>query len=182
MMDRRRFLLGAATLAATSLATIPPFSDAEAANPIRIRMVNAHTNEKLDLPYRVGTSYSRQAIIFISDFMRDWRQERAVVMDPRLIDLLAYIQKKAGASEPITLLSGYRTRETNEMLRRYSSEVATRSFHMRGQAADIRIPGVSPLRIRDIAREIQVGGVGYYPSSNFVHVDTGPVRYWTPKG
>ena len=181
LMGRREFLLGAAATAIAA-ATVPVLftSEAEAATPISIRMLNAHTEEVIELPYRMGTRYSREAIIRISRFMQDWRQQRAVVMDPRLIDLLAYIQRSTGASHPITLLSGYRTRETNELLRRHSSEVAVRSFHIAGKAADIRITGVPTSQIRDLARGVRVGGVGFYQSSNFVHVDTGPLRYWTP--
>ena len=111
--------------------------------------------------------------------MRDFRTGEVFPMDPHVVDILAIIHNKMNVNEPYQVLSGYRSPKTNAMLKRNTRGVASNSFHMYGQAVDVRIPGYSTKKLRNVAREIQAGGVGYYPRSNFVHVDTGKVRSWT---
>jgi uncharacterized protein YcbK (DUF882 family) len=96
-----------------------------------------------------------------------------------LIDTLARIQSDCNCAEGLQILSGYRSPKTNKMLRRNGNGVAKKSYHLKGQAADIRVPGSSLSKVRNTARALRVGGVGYYPRSGFIHVDTGDVRSWT---
>ena len=115
----------------------------------------------------------------INHIMRDHYNGDLHPIDPRLVDVLAKLQKRCGCSEPLNILSGYRSPSTNAMLRKVSHNVARNSFHMKGQAADIRVPGSSVGQVRQVAMSLNAGGVGYYPRAAFVHVDTGDVRHWT---
>ncbi|EEX92558.1 hypothetical protein VIA_003203 [Vibrio orientalis CIP 102891 = ATCC 33934] len=109
---------------------------------------------------------------------RDFRRNEVHAMDKRLFDHISNIQKELGVEAEVQIISGYRSPATNEALRGKSSGVAKKSYHMLGQAIDFRLDGVNLKQVRDIARELKFGGVGYYPGSNFIHMDTGPVRYW----
>lgn len=99
-------------------------------------------------------------------------------MDKRLFDQISKIQTMLGVEAEVQIVSGYRSPATNEALRAQSSGVAKKSYHMLGQAIDFRLDGVDLKKVRDAARDLKAGGVGFYPSSDFVHIDTGPVRYW----
>ena len=110
--------------------------------------------------------------------LRDHRQHEMHVIDPQIFQQLHELQARLGVKSTIDVLSGYRSIETNEMLRRTSSNVAKQSFHTWGRAIDIRMRGVATTLVRDTAIEMNAGGVGYYKGSNFVHLDTGPVRTW----
>ena len=178
-IDRRDILkLG---LAGT-LASIVPLgfsSEANAArNTWRVRFRHAHTGESFNGVYRVGDRYIPEAFEKINYTLRDFRTGEIFPMDPRVIDIMALVQKKAGQRAPIEILSGYRSPKTNAGLRRNSSGVAKNSFHMYGQALDMHIKGYSTSSLRNIAKSLRAGGVGYYPRSSFVHVDTGTVRSW----
>lgn len=140
---------------------------------------NAHTGEMFSGVYRIGSYYVPSAFRKINRVMRDHRTGDIHPMDPKLIDTLARIQRDCKCSTPIDLLSGYRSPKTNRMLRTTTNGVAKNSYHLKGQAADIRVPGNSTAKVRNTARALRVGGVGYYPKSGFVHVDTGDVRTWT---
>lgn len=139
---------------------------------------NAHTGESFNGVYRVGGYYVPSAFRKINKIMRDHRTGDIHPIDPKLIDTLARLQKRCNCSQPINLLSGYRSPKTNAMLRRTTSGVAKNSYHLKGQAADIQMPGSSTKRVRDMAQMLKAGGVGYYPRSQFVHVDTGTIRTW----
>ncbi len=145
--------------------------------PWRIAAINGNTKETLNIVYRMGNTYSQTGLRSIAYFMRDWRENQARYMDPRLVDLLAYIHQASGSTEPIWITSGYRTPKTNAMLVR-TVDAATNSYHMVGMAADVRMPGIPTRWIRDAGLYLGIGGVGYYPRSDFVHLDTGPVRRW----
>ena len=112
--------------------------------------------------------------------MRDWRHDEKTTMDPRLFDLIWEVYRESGSSQPIDVLSGYRSPETNAMLRRRSRQVAEHSQHMIGKAIDAHFLDVPTSKIRDIAMRLQAGGVGFYPTGNtpWVHIDSGSVRYW----
>ena len=110
--------------------------------------------------------------------MRDFRTGAVCAIDPRLIDVLFVVREKAGSKTPYNLFSGYRSPETNKMLRNRTEGVARGSLHMQGQAADINIPSISLNKIENTALALKMGGVGYYPKSGFVHIDTGRVRKW----
>lgn len=144
----------------------------------KISFRNAHTGESFNGVYRIGDRYLPDAFDRINYVLRDFRTKEVFPMDPRVIDLVKVLQDKSRSSAPIEVLSGYRSPKTNSMLRGASGGVARNSYHMYGQAMDIRIPGFNTRKLRDLAKRERVGGVGFYARSNFVHVDTGDVRSW----
>jgi uncharacterized protein YcbK (DUF882 family) len=137
-----------------------------------------HTKEDLTVTYKRRGRYDENALQQINQLMRDWREDESVKMDPHVIDLLWEVHHEVGAKEPIWVVCGYRSSATNSQLRRRSSGVAKFSQHMNGKAIDFHIPGVPLERIREAGLRAQRGGVGIYPSSGFVHMDTGSVRHW----
>ncbi|MEM1342875.1 MAG: DUF882 domain-containing protein, partial [Pseudomonadota bacterium] len=128
--------------------------------------------------YWVDGDYIRPALDEISFFMRDWRSNSAHPIDPRNVDIMAAAHRLLDTSDPYILLSGYRSPETNAMLRARSSGVARNSLHMQGQAADLRLGSRSVSQMARAAQSFHAGGVGRYSGSNFVHMDCGPVRAW----
>lgn len=154
------------------------FSLPRSSGPLRIAFTNQHTGETFAGTYRVGNKYVPDAFDNINYVLRDFRTDDIFPIDPRAIDILYMLQQKTGSRQPIEVLSGYRSPRTNAMLNRNTSGVAKNSLHLTGQAIDIRQDGFSTRRLRDLAMNLRAGGVGYYPSSNFVHVDTGRVRHW----
>ncbi len=177
----RRALLGA--FAATAVAAAPTFGNAAgllrgAGDIRRIRMYSGRTGERLDTIYWIDGEYIGEAIREVSLFMRDWRNGEAVAMDTRTVDIIAATHRLLEVSEPYMLLSGYRSPQTNAMLRSQSSGVARNSLHMRGQAADLHLDSRSVNQIARAAVACQAGGVGRYSGSGFVHMDCGDVRSW----
>lgn len=144
----------------------------------KISFRHSHTGESFTGVYRVGDKYLPEAFERMNYVLRDFRTEEVFPMDPRVIDILSLLYERMDASESYQILSGYRSPRTNAMLRSGTSGVARNSFHMYGQAIDIRIPGQNTKLLRNTALDLRAGGVGYYPRSNFVHVDTGKVRSW----
>jgi uncharacterized protein YcbK (DUF882 family) len=145
-----------------------------------LTFVDHHTNESGSFTYRVSGRYDQQALDKLNWFMRDWRLNEQTKMDPHLFDILWDVYQQSGSSQPIDVLSGYRSPQTNAMLRRRSRLVASKSQHMQGKAIDAHFIDVGPARIRDVAMRMQEGGVGFYPigSTPWVHIDSGTVRYW----
>jgi uncharacterized protein YcbK (DUF882 family) len=139
---------------------------------------NTHTKEDLTVTYKRNGRYDEEALKKINHFMRDWREDEPTRMDPHLIDLLWEVHNEVGAREPIWVICGYRSPATNSMLRRRSSGVAKFSQHTQGKAIDFYIPGVPLTEIQSAGLRSQRGGVGIYPSTGFVHLDTGSVRHW----
>jgi uncharacterized protein YcbK (DUF882 family) len=139
---------------------------------------HTHTNESLTITFRRSGRFDEGALSQLNWFLRDWRVDKPAQMDPRLFDILWEVYRESGSSQPIHIISAYRSPQTNGALRRRSSGVAENSQHMLGKAMDIRLPDVETSRLRAIAMKMQYGGVGYYASSAFVHVDTGSVRAW----
>lgn len=177
----RRGLLGA--FAATAITAAPTFSKAagflRGAGDIRqIRMYSGRTGESLNTIYWIEGEYIPEALAEINHFMRDWRENKAIRIDSRTVDIIAAAHALLDTSEPYLLLSGYRTPHTNAMLRSRSRAVAKNSRHMRGQAADLRLKTRSVNQIYRAATACNAGGVGKYSRSNFVHMDCGPVRHW----
>lgn len=174
-MNRRHFL----GLALSAVAT-PAFAKNKKNDHARILTLrHLHTDEKVRVAYRIGDHYQRDALHKLDKFLRDHRTDETAAMDPKLFDLLYDLQTRAG--EPhgeFEIFSAYRSPQTNAMLRRTSRRVARRSLHMSGKALDIRLCGCSNRKVRDSAIALSRGGVGYYPRSSFVHLDTGPVRAW----
>lgn len=144
-----------------------------------LAMDHTHTREKIDLTFALGRRYVPQALVDLDHFLRDHYSGVAGTMDPGLYDIMHALRTSLKARTPFEIISGYRSPKTNEWLRTTrGGGVATRSLHMDGKAIDLRIPGVPLKELRDAALDLAAGGVGYYPGSNFVHVDTGRVRSW----
>ena len=177
----RRALLGA--FAATTVAAAPYAANAfgilRGAGDIRkLQMYSARTGETIDMVYWIDGDYIRPAIEEISFFMRDWRIDATHDIDPRTLDIMAASHNLLETRQPYLLLSGYRSPETNAMLRSRSSGVARNSLHMQGQAADLRVERRSVRQVAAAAESCSAGGVGRYSGSNFTHMDCGPVRSW----
>jgi uncharacterized protein YcbK (DUF882 family) len=147
-------------------------------SPRTLSLVHDHTGETITSTYWMNGRYIQGELQRLSQFLRDHRTGQAIQMDPDLMDLLVFMQRALKSSEPIRILSAYRSPATNAWLASISRGVASNSQHMHGNAIDIRIPGRSPAQLRAAALALGMGGVGYYPSSGFVHVDTGPNRQW----
>ncbi len=139
---------------------------------------NIHTGEKLTAVYWENGCYVTDSLREIDYTLRDFRTGDVYAIDPRLLDLLEQLRLLMAYNDPINVISGYRCPATNAMLAARSKRVSKTSFHMRGMAIDIRMPGRRLEELRDAAIVLGLGGVGYYPESDFVHVDTGPVRMW----
>lgn len=143
-----------------------------------IHFYHTHTGESIDATFRVDGHYDQNVLRQLNHFLRDWRNNDETTMDPRLFDTLWEVYRTAGATQPIQIYSAYRSPETNAMLRRRSRAVAEHSQHMLGKAMDTTIPGFPMHLIREVGMKLQRGGVGWYPSANFVHLDVGGVRSW----
>jgi uncharacterized protein YcbK (DUF882 family) len=177
----RRGVLGA--FAATAVIAAPTYSNAfgllKGAGDIRrIRMYSGRTGESIDTIYWIEGEYIPEVIKEVNHFMRDWRSDDVIKMDPRNLDIMAASHRLMDISEPYMLLSGYRSPATNAMLRSKSRGVAKNSLHMVGQAADLRLKSRSVGQMAKAAAACASGGVGKYSRSNFVHMDCGPVRSW----
>jgi uncharacterized protein YcbK (DUF882 family) len=147
--------------------------------PYRLHLFHTHTGERLDIVYRHGNRYDAEALVRINQYLRDYRTGDVHEYDPHLLDLLHDLLASQGRPDAeIDVLCGYRTPRTNEYLRTHGHGVARRSLHMQGMAIDIRVPGVSAAEVRDTAITLHRGGVGYYATSDFVHVDVGRIRRW----
>ena len=177
----RRGLLGA--FAATAVSAAPTFANAAGflrggGDIRRIRMYSGRTGERLDTIYWIEGQYIGEALAEINAFMRDWRNNKVANIDNRTVDIMAAAHRLLDVNEPYMLLSGYRSPETNAMLRARSSGVAKNSLHLKGQAADLRLDSRSVGQISRAAASCAAGGVGRYSGSNFVHMDCGAVRSW----
>ena len=184
ILNRRSFLgLGAA---ATAGALVPGRAQAAvAAAPGRrdrtLSFFHTHTGERLKLAYCCDGEYQPEALAQLNHLLRDFRVNEEKPIDPQLFDLLHELGGTLETDQPYHIISGYRSPQTNTMLRERGGShtgVASQSLHMVGKAIDIRLPGVKLDHLRSAAASLKRGGVGFYPSSNFVHVDTGRVRYW----
>jgi uncharacterized protein YcbK (DUF882 family) len=182
VVGRRGFLgLGAATAAAALLPSRASASTAARAPERVLAFFNTHTSERLKTAYCCGGIYQPEALEQINFILRDFRANEIKPIDRGLLDLLHELHGVLEVDQPFHIISGYRSPATNAMLRSRggaSSGVASGSLHMVGKAIDIRVPGLRLDHLRAAARSLKLGGVGFYPSSNFVHVDTGRVRFW----
>jgi uncharacterized protein YcbK (DUF882 family) len=184
-LNRRSFLGLGAVAAATAMVPGRVLAAAETSSkkaPERVlSFFNTHTGERLRTAYCCGGVYQPEALKEINHILRDFRVNEIKPIDPTLLDLLHELGGTLNVDQPYHIISGYRSPHTNALLRERggkSTGVATKSLHMVGKAIDIRMPGVKLDHLRGAARSLKLGGVGYYPSSNFVHVDVGRVRYW----
>jgi uncharacterized protein YcbK (DUF882 family) len=167
----------------TAASTIIPCNTIAAVNDLlhekrTISIYNLHSKEYIDVVYCRNGKYDKGALHDLHYIFRDHYNGVVRKMDPRLYDFLYAIKRKLDCKEPFHLISGYRSPATNKKLRRNNRGVARRSLHMKGKAADIRVPGHKLKTVRRAAYDLQGGGVGYYPRSNFLHIDSGRVRFW----
>ena len=156
-----------------------------AGQPYSLHLHHLHTGEDLDVVYRVGDTYLPDALAKLNHFLRDHRTNDVSSYDPKEFDVLHAVMTKLGRPNgTIDIVCGYRTPFSNNFLRTRSAVtgVAQHSQHMLAKAIDIRVPGVATTTLRNVALSLHAGGVGYYPISQFVHVDVGPVRQWSFAG
>jgi uncharacterized protein YcbK (DUF882 family) len=170
---RRRLLKGIA-LAPLGLA---PAARAAADRAIAFR--HTHTGERLEIVYFSRGEYLPAALARVDWLLRDFRTGEARQMDRRLLDALHTLAASSGRE--FEVISGYRSPRTNAQLHKASSGVAVHSLHLEGRAIDVRLAGMHTARLRDAAVALGLGGVGYYPKSDFIHIDTGRVRAWGPQ-
>jgi uncharacterized protein YcbK (DUF882 family) len=185
LVTRRTFLGVTAATAVSALLPELAFAGSAAgpgAAPDRVlSFFNTHTGERLTAAYCCGGEYQPDALAAIDHILRDFRVNETHAIDPKLLDLLHELGGALETDQPYHVISGYRSPQTNAQLRSRGgshSGVASGSLHLIGKAIDIRVPGIGLDRLRRAARALERGGVGYYPVSDFVHVDTGRVRYW----
>jgi uncharacterized protein YcbK (DUF882 family) len=186
MNQRRSFLKSSVVLASTlGLPAITRAADVAAAaaataapNERTLRLYNTHTGESLRSIFWAEGKFIPDALQDINKVLRDHRNNKIAEMDPQLLVLLNQVSAQFGSQNVLHVISGYRSPESNALLHEHSNGVAKHSMHMEGKAIDIRIPGKDLSMLRKVAMAQRAGGVGYYPDSQFVHMDTGRVRYW----
>lgn len=174
----RRLFLKSIAGATASLPVVPAWSKLQQVQVRTLNFKNIHTGETLRSTYWVEGEYLSDEMTLVDRILRDHRTGEVVDMDTRLLDILYVMQQLVKVPGPYHVISGYRSPASNEQLRAEHSGVAKHSFHMQGRAIDICLPGCDLKALRNAALSMQAGGVGYYPKSNFIHVDTGNVRHW----
>lgn len=182
VVGRRQLLKAGATgialLALAPLMVRPAYASLLSSEVRKLSLTNMHTGEACALTYWEDGDYITEALEQANHLLRDHRNNEVHAIDPALLDLLAALHGKLETNQPFQVISGYRSPASNALLHARSSGVATKSLHMVGKAMDIRIQGRGLAEVHRTAIAMGLGGVGYYPSSNFVHVDTGRVRQW----
>jgi uncharacterized protein YcbK (DUF882 family) len=169
----------AGTLPALAAASARAEAVAEAVDSRGLAMLHTHTHEQIDVVYAVDRRYDPAALGSLNHFLRDHYSGEVGTIDPPLFDLLHRVRQSLGSTGRFEVISGYRCAATNARLRQTrGGGVASHSLHMDGRAIDVRLPGVALGDLRDAARSLQAGGVGFYPQERFVHLDTGRVRHW----
>lgn len=176
-ISRRRLLLGAGCLMGASLLSFPAVASRSTTGR-ELSFFNLNTGERVNASYWENGRYLNDGLAELNHIFRDYRRNEVFNIDRKLFDQLFLLQHKLGRKGEIQLISGYRSPATNRQKRQRSRGVAKHSYHTLGQAVDVRIPGVQLAHLRKAALNLKVGGVGYYPSDHFVHLDTGPVRSW----
>jgi len=178
---QRRSLLRAALGGVVSLAAAPAMA-ARVPRPGFMRrslaFLHLHTGEHLSVPYHADGRYSADALAALDNLLRDFRTGEKTSMDVGLLEILFRLRTGLESDQPFEIISAYRSPKTNAQLAAHSRGVAKRSYHTKGMAIDVRLPGRRLSDVRRMALDLRLGGVGYYPRSNFVHVDTGRVRFW----
>jgi len=176
--QQRRTLM----LAALSASAVP-FGSVIASQTtypeLTLSLYNLHTSETFDRAFWVAGEYDRDALDEVNHFLRDHRTNGIKSIDPRLLSILYLVSQKVGnTTQPFSVISGYRSAETNRKLALNNNGVAKNSYHIKGRAIDIRLPGTKTLHLKEAGLALRVGGVGYYSKSDFIHLDTGPHRVW----
>lgn len=179
MADLKARTVVAIALAALALAaSITPPGSARAADARQLSFYHTHTRLSLEVVYYQNGDYDQSALDRINRFLKDFRTGDVEEINPELLDLLHDIRNDLDSDAAYEVISAYRSPKTNEMLRTTTEGVAKNSHHLKGDAIDVRLRGVRIGKLRDTALRMGRGGVGYYPKSDFVHVDMGPVREW----
>jgi uncharacterized protein YcbK (DUF882 family) len=178
-LNRRLFLRLIAFSGSAVLVPKPVFAAIRGCAPLQrsLSFYNSNTKEALDTVYWSNGNYLSKALADINHLMRDRFTGEIKTIDTRLLDLLYTIGMELKAQKPFHIISGYRSPKTNALLRKRGKGAAKNSFHMQGEAVDVRLPGYRLPSLRRTAYELKAGGVGYYPRAGFVHIDVGPVRY-----
>lgn len=176
MWSRREFLKWSVT-SGVALVSAPVWARPATAER-RLSFYNTHTGERLTATYWAGGEYQAGELAALDRLLRDHRSGDVAVIDRRLFDVLYDVQQLAGARGPFQVISGYRSPATNARLRRHGDGVAKDSLHTHARAIDVRLTGIALPDLQRAAIELRAGGVGYYPASDFVHLDTGRVRRW----
>ncbi|ABE54787.1 protein of unknown function DUF882 [Shewanella denitrificans OS217] len=175
---RRQILLGLSGVAVASLLPNKAHASRSSKGVKELSFYNRHTGERGQGDFWVDGQYQKDALKAFEHVLRDHRQNLAAPMDKRLYDYLFKLQQLVEYQDEIHVISAYRSPKTNQMLASRSNGVAKKSYHMKGMAMDIAMPGVKLAHLKDAAKSLKLGGVGFYPSSGFIHVDCGPVRSW----
>ena len=187
MLNRRHFLQQLAAVSAAGMSGLSMSANASGTSsgssgiitPDRtLHLYNIHTGETVKSTFWSQGEFIDSEIEDLDMLLRDFRANDVMAMERQLYNDLYTLQERLSPGKPLYIISGYRSPETNQKLRSGSSGVAKRSLHMQGRAIDLRIPGVSHKELHKAALELRSGGVGYYPNSGFVHIDTGRVRRW----
>ncbi len=177
--DRRTILKLGAGMAAAGGMALAGLSPAKAAVGERsLSFYNLHTGESLKTVYWAEGRHLPESLSQINWLLRDFRTSQVLPIDVGLLDLIHRVRASLGSTEPFHVISGYRSPHTNAMLASHSHNVARRSLHVVGEAIDVRLPGCQLRDLHKAAVRLRGGGVGYYPHSDFVHMDVGRVRYW----
>ena len=176
-IGRRRVLFGALGGAA-GLIGLGRASSTFASEVHALSLYHLHTTETLHIVYREHGELILGALDEINFFLRDFRNDHMHPIDVALLDELCELHAAFGGRGRFEVISGYRSPQTNEALRHVSTGVAKDSFHLSGRAIDVRLTSAKTDKLRDAAIALRSGGVGYYPESNFVHIDTGAFRTW----
>lgn len=175
--SRRRFLKTG--IGAGALLVLPQVhANILAIKEKQLAFLNLHTGERIRTTYWAEGHYLPEALMAIKNILRDHRTDETYEMDLNLLNMLQLLRARMDTSEEFHVISAYRSPKTNAMLSSRSNGVATRSLHMQGKAIDIRLPGHALIDLRKAVLSLESGGVGYYPKSNFIHIDTGRVRQW----
>ena len=178
-LNKNRIIAVSSLLAALLFSgLVGPASRASSVDQRQLSFYHTHTQRNLQVTYAIGGEYVESALAEINVFLADFRNGEQLVIDPALLDLIYDVRESLGGTGAFEVISAYRSPETNEMLRSKSNGVARNSQHLLGTAIDVRLRGASTVALRDAAISLQRGGVGYYQSSDFVHIDTGRVRRW----
>jgi uncharacterized protein YcbK (DUF882 family) len=175
---RRRLLASAAALCAAPLFALARHARASKEASRTVSFHHTHTGESLSLAYAHGDTYLPDALARVDWFLRDFRNGEVRPIDPQLLDRLHLLGELTGTRAPFEVISAYRSPATNEALQRRGGGVASRSLHLEGRAIDVRLADVALADLRDAAASLRAGGVGFYPQSRFVHLDTGRMRRW----
>jgi uncharacterized protein YcbK (DUF882 family) len=177
--SRRRLLSATLALVAAQLPLSPrSYAASTTVGEEWLELINTHTSEAVRVQVREGSRFIGSSLERLAHLLRDHRSQQSHHMDPRLYVLLTSLAIEAGVPARYEVISGYRSPASNALLRKRSNGVAQRSLHMEGRAIDVRLAGLPLARLRDLALARAIGGVGYYPRSDFVHLDTGRVRSW----